>query len=313
MNNGLDLMQARLKVRGGVAQQDRMIKDKRESLDRALLYSYQGAKVRKLDSEKTDLALINPNTVKQDYDDKVISIGFEYNYAPGTVFEWVNTGTKWLIYLQDLTELAYFRGDIRKCNYEIKWNDKDGNIQSTYVALRGPTETKFNTSIKEGISFDFPNYSLHILMPKNEETLKYFTRYSKFYLQGGDAPTCWRVEAIDSISMPGILEVSAMEYYANEYEDNLQEGIVGDLIVEPIPPEPTTAEIIGEVFIKPKLTYEYEYTGSTEGEWNWNRKLPLKVEVNGKKIQLKWETTYTGQFILSFGEIEKTIVVESLF
>jgi hypothetical protein len=76
-----------------------MIKDKRKSLDKVILYSYQGAKVKKLGSENTDPALINPNSVKQDYDDKTISIGFEYGYQPGTIFEWVNTGTKWLIYL----------------------------------------------------------------------------------------------------------------------------------------------------------------------------------------------------------------------
>jgi hypothetical protein len=99
MNNSLNLMHARLYGRGGGAQQDRMIKDKRETLDRVVLYSYQGAKVRKLGSETVERALINPNTVKQDYDDKTISIGYEYRYKPGTVFDWVNTGTKWLIYL----------------------------------------------------------------------------------------------------------------------------------------------------------------------------------------------------------------------
>ena len=82
MNNGLELMRARLQMRGGQAQQDRMIKDKRETLDRIVLYSYQGAKVRKLDSESIDLALINPNRVKQDYDDKILSLGFEDNYTP---------------------------------------------------------------------------------------------------------------------------------------------------------------------------------------------------------------------------------------
>jgi len=40
-------------------------------------------------------------------------------------------------------------------------------------------------------------------MPQNEDTLKYFKRYSKFYLQ--DSSICWRVEAIDWISTPGIL------------------------------------------------------------------------------------------------------------
>lgn len=313
MNNGLKLMQARLYQHGGLTQQDRMIKDKRETLDKVVLYSYQGAKVRKLNSEKTDLALINPNTVKQDYDDKIISIGYECGYEPGTIFEWVNTGTKWLIYLQDLTELAYFRGDIRKCNYEISWKDENGNLQSTYVALRGPKETSIETSIKEGVSFDFPNHTLYLLMPNIPETLKHFTRYSEFYLQGLSTPICWRVEATDSITTPGILEVYATEYYSNKDEDNIEEGLVGDLIATPIAPEPAAADVLGEVFIKPKRTYIYEYTGEAEGVWSWDHKLPLDVKVDGKKVWLKWTTTYTGQFILAFGDIEKTIVVESLF
>ena len=57
-------------------------------------------------------ALINPNKLKQDYDDKIISIGFEHGFNQEMFLNGMNTGTKWLIYLQDLTELAYFRGDI---------------------------------------------------------------------------------------------------------------------------------------------------------------------------------------------------------
>jgi hypothetical protein len=96
-----------------------MIRDKRRSLDRAVWHSYQGAQV--VDTSASDQtparALINPNKLKADYDDKIISIGYEYGFKPGTVFEWLGTKTYWLIYLQDLTELAYFRGDIRKCSY----------------------------------------------------------------------------------------------------------------------------------------------------------------------------------------------------
>ena len=95
--------------------------------------------------------------------------------------------------MQDLTELAYFRGDIRKCSYEVKWKNENGELQSTYLAIRGPVETKINYIQKNGISVDTPNHSINILMPKNEETLKYFRRYAKFYLQGileGDKETC---------------------------------------------------------------------------------------------------------------------------
>ena len=111
--------------------------------------------------------------------------------------------------------MAYFRGDIRKCQYEIEWTDEQGEKQRSFIAVRGPVETKINFIQKHGISIDSPNYSLSLLLPQNEETLSYFKRYTKFYLQGQEI--CWRVEALDWLSTPGILEVHAMEYYANEY------------------------------------------------------------------------------------------------
>lgn len=313
--NSLDLMQARLHARGGVTQQDRMIKDKRETLNRVVWYSYQGADVRKLDSETVERALINPNTVKQDYDDKIISIGYEYDYKPGTIFDWVNTGTKWLIYLQDLTELAYFKGDIRKCSYQITWKSETGNEYTTYAAVTGPSEKTIDTTKTEGISLDVPNHSLIIMLPATIEVLSYFKRYSKFYIQPlkeGDSPVCWRVEATDTISMPGILEITAYEYYINEQKDDIENGIV-DAWGEKIP-EPQDITIEGEIFIKPKQSYIYKYTGEENAEWSVNdSRLPIKIQPNGKEVAITWTTTYTGQFVLRYGTQEKTIVVESLF
>jgi hypothetical protein len=43
--------------------------------------------VRKIGEDKEVRALINPNQLKQDYDDKIISIDFEYGYSVGDVFE----------------------------------------------------------------------------------------------------------------------------------------------------------------------------------------------------------------------------------
>ena len=313
--NSLDLMQARLHARGGVTQQDRMIKDKRETLNRVVWYSYQGAVVRKLDSETVERALINPNTVKQDYDDKIISIGYEYDYKPGTIFDWVNTGTKWLIYLQDLTELAYFKGDIRKCSYQITWKSETGDEYTTYAAITGPSEKTIDTTKTEEISLDVPNHSLTMMLPATIEVLSYFKRYSKFYIQPlkeGDSPVCWRVEATDTISMPGILEISAYEYYINEQKDDVENGIV-DAWGEKIP-EPQDITIEGEIFIKPKQSYIYKYTGEENAEWSVNdSRLPIKIQPNGKEVAITWTTTYTGQFVLRYGTQEKTIVVESLF
>ena len=295
-----------------------MIADKLRTLDRAVRYSYQGADVKKINSEASDSvrALINPNKLKQDYDDKVISIRFDHNFATGDVFEWVNTNTYWLIYLQDLTELAYFRGDIRKCSHEIVWEDEDGK-HKTYAAIRGPVETKINFIQKHGISVDTPNYSLNILMPKTDSAVKYFQRYSKFYLQGDkNYNICWRVEAVDWISMPGILEINAIEYYKNETEDDIENGIVGGLIAEPVSPNNDFVDntIIGETFIKPKKQYEFTYNGNVEGSWRVDKNIPVQLVQDGKKVKIRWLDTYSGQFDLYYAEVyKKTIVVQSLF
>lgn len=336
-------MAKRLKANGGFPQQDRMIRDKRRSLDKALLYSYQGAWVKRQYYDFTPTmegvkeappvrALINPNKLKQDYDDKIISVGFEHDFQTGDVFEWCNTKSYWLIYLQDLTELAYFRGDIRRCRYEIEWRDENDKQCRTYAAIRGPVETKIDYIQKHGISVDNPNFSLHLLMPKNKETLKKFKRYSKFYLQGtveGEDKTCWRVEAIDSFSTPGILEINAVEYYANETVDDIDNGIVDAFIVKPMDPNPeinTEFQIYGETFIKPKKEYIYYVDGSLSGQWYLNdNSLPIKFETfedekGHNAVRIKWTASMSGQFDIWFGDAsgplfdyKKTIVVESLF
>ena len=227
----------------------------------------------------------------------------------------MGTNTYWLIYLQDLTELAYFRGDIRKCAYQIAWEDEDG-IHVTYAAIRGPVETKINFIQKAGISIDNPNHSLNILMPKNKYTMSYFQRYNKFYLQGDD--TCWRVEATDHISTPGILEVTAVEYYANEDEDDIDIGIVGALIEEITDPNDNTEQmsIVGDTFIKIKKSYEYEFDGNIAADWKVDAKYPIELIPNTedpRKVTLKWNGSYSGQFELIYGNYSKTIIVESLF
>lgn len=307
---GIDLQAARL---NGNRQQERMIRDKRRSLDHAVWYSYQGAEVVKVDAtDRTPVrALINPNKLKQDYDDKVISVGYEYNFNTGTVFEWLNTNSFWLVYLQDLTELAYFRGDIRRCSYQVIIDD-----QVYYIALRGPVETRINYIQKHNISIDTPNHSLNLLIPKDEKTIDYFTRYKKFYLQGDE--TCWRVEAVDLYSTPGIIEVNAVEYYANEAEDDIENGVVGGLIEEIKNPNSEVVEetIVGETFIKVKKQYSYTFTGTTAAVWSVDAKYPVKMTFDPqdpRNLQLIWDSTFSGQFELRYGDIVKTIVVESLF
>jgi hypothetical protein len=132
-------------------------------------------------------------------------------------------------------------------------------------------------------------------MPRNEETLNYFTRYRKFYLQDDD--TCWRVEATDWISTPGILEVIAVEYYANETEDDIENGIVGGLIQEIKDPNNENEAIIGDTFIKVKKSYIYTFNGEGTANWFVDKKYPIKLNYNPEdptKITLMWDNSYSG-------------------
>lgn len=296
---------------GGRTQQERMIKDKQKSLTKALQFSYQSVFVRRCGcccDEVPVRGLINPNRVTQDYDEKTLSIGFEHGFKAGDIFEWVNTDTHWIIYLQKLTELAYFYGNIRRCDYVLSWTDEDNIIRRTYAAVKGPKEQTIDSTIVHSISLDKPNYTLEMLLPKNDETADYFKRYNKFYLQD----VCWRIEATDTISMPGIIQIYAKEYYANEQADDMENGIVGGNL-EPIE-EKKDSIIVGEGFIKPKRWYEYSYKGETAGNWSYDTSLPIQAEIDAdNKIKIKWNNTYSGQFELSFGDYTRTIVVESLF
>lgn len=341
MIDGLNDQSLRLGLNGGYRQQERMIFDKRRSLDRALLYSYQAANIQRVsavakkenlgftevsagEQPKVHRALINPDKNKMDYDDKIISVHFEDGYQPGDVFEWMGTNTYWLIYLQDIDELAYFRGEIRRCSYSIDWVDENGNLHSTFAAVRGPVETKINYIQKHQISVDTPNYSLHILMPRSDEIIKYFQRYSKFYLKGCEevAPkVCWRVEATDWISTPGIFELTAVEYFVNESEDDVDKGLVGTLISKPANPNADYIEmsIMGDTFIKPKKTYSYKFVGvGREGfdKWEVQKNCPVRYSIDEDDpmtIYLMWDSSYSGEFELKYGDFTKTIVVESLF
>lgn len=326
---GVSQQSAVLNRMGGHAQQERMIRDKQRTLDRALRYSYQGATVRDVNAEEDaepHRALINPNKVKLDYDEKVISINWDANYHPGTVFEWVGTNTFWLVMYQDLTELAYFKGDCRKCHYTVKWANKEtAEIYTVYASIIGPKEgiiTKTNISA----ATDEKSYTLDVLIPQTPQTVEYFKRYSKFYFQdylNSETPiTCWQVIQADWISTPGIIHLTAREDYINHETDEV--GVVPDykLILDDIEKQNTTNSqtldmrvkpIEGESLISPKI--DYTFTCSNADSWKIEGK-GLPITVVGKtdnSITLRWEKFYSGEFYLHKGESSKQIIVQTLY
>lgn len=325
---GIENQAIYLEYNGGRLQQERMIYDKRRSLDRAVLYSYQAGGFRKIDADSDERpvrGLMNPNKVKQDYDEKIISIGYEHGFQTGTVFEWIGTKTYWIIYLQELTELAYFRGNCRRCSYKVSIPvlDEDGNTISkeVFASVIGPQQKNIQTTNVNGNSIDVLNNTITLWVPKTKETVAFFSRrmkndryiYDKFAIRPIEETfldwEIYHIEDADWLSTPGAIRVTALEVknagvdlddtglYIPDTSDTANQVVedYNDYIVEDL--------IVGETFIRPTLEYTYRYDGEiAAGEFIiGGNKAPVHViEKTNSHIKLKWTRTHSGQFDLIY-------------
>lgn len=306
----------RLKLRAERLNNDRqhlrLVEGKRKSFHRALLYSYQTAWIKRDEDEDYVRALINPDKVKFDYDEKILSVDFNHGFQPGDSFEWKNTGTHWIVLRQELTELAYFRSNIRRCQQLEVTDPETKEKKNIWIAIRGPVETKINTIQKTGIVADVPNLSLVFYIKYTEENVRLFERYSRFKFSN----RYWQVQAPDIISTPGIIEVTAeedFECHGDEY------------IIEPVDPNEKVPQgdpyIEGDTFVQPLVTTVFKVKGYAQGDWaislpNNSKDIEdvLEWTVQGEdEISVTWNSLISGSYIISYGKLSKTVIVESLF
>lgn len=313
--DNLDRMRVRAIYANNDRQRERMIRDKERSFHRALLYSYQSGWIRK-DTEEAEWcrALINPDKVKFDYDEKIVSVDWKHDFRPGDTFEWpMNSQVHWIILKQELTELAYFRGNIRRCQ-EIEVKDPDtGDKLTVYGSIRGPVETKINTIQKAGIVADVPNMSLVFYVSNTEKNRQLFERYCRFSFAG----RTWMVQAPDAISTPGILEVTAEEDYDCHHDELLVEVVDPNKEAE----APLAPQITGETFIKPLQSVSYT-SNLIDPDCYWyitlasdNKEVAdvLTWSTDKNVLTVQWTAMVSGQFEIHYGPLVKTVVVESLF
>ncbi len=229
-------MKRRINYYGGAAQQDRMIRDRLWTLMRATKHSYQAARFNRYpEYEKEVVGVFNPVTVNQDYDTKMISTPFDSGYKVGDVFRWENTQTLWIIYNQNLTELAYFRGSTRRCNYMVRWVNGERELCETPISVIGPSmpdHTRMINGMMAG-SFIVPSGNLICLVTDNQKNREYFHDDQTFIILG----ISYRVTNIDRLSMPGVIQIHATEYTTNMIEDDVEEDIRNAWNIQPIIPE----------------------------------------------------------------------------
>ena len=133
-------------------------------------------------------------------DDKVLSIPFEdiclnkvldnpqkrnegkepIGVKPGDVLYWTGTKTRWLVYSQYLQELAYFRGQMRKCDSEPMIIDG----KEYYYYLKGPDEKTIDWQRSKHFIFNELNYTLEIYISKDTTTTEFFHRFKFCKVRG---------------------------------------------------------------------------------------------------------------------------------
>lgn len=318
-------MKRRINYYGGAAQQDRMIRDRLWTLMRATKHSYQAARFNRYpEYEKEVVGVFNPVTVNQDYDTKMISTPFDSGYKVGDVFRWENTQTLWIIYNQNLTELAYFRGSTRRCNYMVRWVNGKRELCETPISVIGPSmpdHTRMINGMMAG-SFIVPSGNLICLVTDNQKNRGYFHDDQTFIILG----ISYRVTNIDRLSMPGVIQIHATEYTTNMIEDDVEEDIRNAWNIQPIIPEHQSEYgIEGPVSVKPYE--EAEFTAIVKGgTWfiaenrEGGKRLPAKFveyDCSQKVVHVYWDAPQRGGYTLLYElpdgtRYERYILVESL-
>lgn len=200
---------ARLQYQGGMDQNSRIRETKLRSFHAALKSSYNSHKI-KVPNHSVWPCLISKNLLKSDYDRQYVSVEFESGLDAGEVFERLDDGTHWMVYLPVLTESAYLRSEIIRCRYILTIDDVD-----YWIYFQGPTETTIQWFQKGGVQYNEPNLSGTIYIKKDQRTFDFFHRFTNIKIAGHT----WQVQVVDYISVPGIIELEVQEYFDNEAED----------------------------------------------------------------------------------------------
>ena len=276
----LETMKKRISYAGGDAD-GRNVKGKLKSMLGALKNSYQAEWITINEEDEENKAewrcLINPDKLKEDYDQKEISIEFESGLKEGDVFLWNRTNTHWIVYLQEYSEEAYFRASIRRCDYQINVNEN-----KYWIYLRGPVETTIQWKQKHQITFNDLNYTIIMYVPKNEETTTFFERHKIIKFDDHN----WIVNAVDRYSQKGVIEVVLNETFDNEMED-------AEIVPEIIVPDETLPHISGPQFIKVfDENILYEIKNASNGKFVVNSS---KIEINNSTETSCEITVLTGK------------------
>lgn len=293
----LKTLSARIDYLGG-DQLSRINKQKLQSFRAALKNDYN-SRLIKTDKHASVPCIIKNNAygLKADYDKKYISVEFSAGLEAGDVFQCLDDNSRWMIYLPILTETAYLRSEIIRCDHSLNINGKE-----YFVYFQGPVETDIRWFIKNGINANELNKSGTVYIKKDDNTLSFFHRFTKIKINGH----MWEVQVTDPISVPGILELELQEYYDNKEADLPQ-----------VKPSDKNQLIKGEKIVKQNTSVGYMvddsiYNPSTSWTIAGNDRVKIEeVLNNGQICKVKIHEGAVGKFTLMYGTNSMEITIDT--
>lgn len=293
----LKTLSARIDYLGG-DQLSRINKQKLQSFRAALKNDYN-SRLIKTDKHASVPCIIKNNAygLKADYDKKYISVEFSAGLEAGDVFQCLDDNSRWMIYLPILTETAYLRSEIIRCDHSLNINGKE-----YFVYFQGPVETDIRWFIKNGINANELNKSGTVYIKKDDNTLSFFHRFTKIKINGH----MWEVQVTDPISVPGVLELELQEYYDNKEADLPQ-----------VKPSDKNQLIKGEKIVKQNTSVGYMvddsiYNPSTSWTIAGNDRVKIEeVLNNGQICKVKIHEGAVGKFTLMYGTNSMEITIDT--
>lgn len=195
-------------------------------------------------------------------DTKFISAPKDVGIEIGNTITWKRTKTRWILVWQDFIYGDYFRGEMHRANYFIKWKNKHGEVKGQWAVVRGPVETKSKFEQTTGHAIiGKGNDTLDILIGANDvENIVDLERYKKIKV----GKRTWRIQVVDNISSEHVIRLSCIEDYSNSDTDDIIESIPDGLIdfannntEKPEEPQESYVKIVGPQRIKTKLQNEF--------------------------------------------------------
>ena len=136
----------------------------------------------------------------------------------GDIVNWQNDGQleKWIIFKKEKkVNGTYQTFSIVRCNYLMKWIDKNGHLQSSWSYFVSSMESKIKENFRTWNSLitPQPNKYAEMILPKKE-----IERGTSFIVED----EAWSMVEYDHTSVPGVMYLSLTEEKVNYVYDDLE-------------------------------------------------------------------------------------------